>query len=135
MSGEDLRPDPVFDKLGRFTPDASGLDRDEWLFQAGRASVPAPRAWKWLAALLAATQLLTIAGWLGLRQSRQPELVPAATASPAPESPTDPYRAEPDSIGSLARSFDPDNPPPLPRLEGPVPPEAVLTAGSRAEIQ
>jgi hypothetical protein len=135
MSGEDLKPDPVFDKLGRFTPVGSGIDRDEWLYQAGRASVRAPRAWKWVAALLAASQSLTIAGWIGLRQSREPEPVPAATPSPAPVSPNVPYLADPDSIGSLARSFDPDTPPPLPRSDGPVPPEAVLTAGSRAEIQ
>ena len=41
---EDVKPDPVFDKLGRFTSDASGINRDDWLFAAGRASCWDPEA-------------------------------------------------------------------------------------------
>jgi hypothetical protein len=49
------------ERLGCFTPDASGLDRDALLFDAGRASVRPNRGWRLLAGALAASQLLTLA--------------------------------------------------------------------------
>jgi hypothetical protein len=136
MSGEDLRPDPVFDKLGRFTPDPSGIDRDEWLFQAGRASVRTSRAWKWLAGLLATMQALTVAAWVGYREppSPSPVVSPPPAAKPAP--PVDePYDPAPGSIAWITRRFDSDLPPPPPGSDNPASPNAVLTAGSRGEIQ
>lgn len=52
--------EPLEERLSRFTPDATGLNRDALLFAAGRASVrPSPR-WQALAAVLAASQLLTL---------------------------------------------------------------------------
>ena len=48
------------ERLSRFTPDGSGLDRDALLFAAGRASVRPGRRWKAIAATLAASQLLTL---------------------------------------------------------------------------
>ena len=47
--------------LSRFTPDKSGLDRDALLFAAGRASRRRHLAWPSLAALLATSQVLTLA--------------------------------------------------------------------------
>ena len=53
-------PDPLTDRLGRFTPEAGSIDRDAILFAAGRASVRPQRNWKALAGLLALTQALTL---------------------------------------------------------------------------
>jgi hypothetical protein len=52
--------EPLAERLSRFTPDGSGLDRDALLFAAGRASVRPNRRWQTLAAVLAASQLLTL---------------------------------------------------------------------------
>ena len=41
------------ERLGRFTPDGSGIDRDALLFAAGRASVKPDRRWQSVAGLLA----------------------------------------------------------------------------------
>lgn len=54
--------EPFAERLSRFTPDAAGLDRDGLLFEAGRASVRPPWRWQGLAAVLAASQLVTL--WL-----------------------------------------------------------------------
>jgi len=72
--------DPVAETLSRFTPDASGLDRDALLFAAGRASVRPPRRWAVLAGALAASQLVTLA--LLLLQSAR--TVPPTPPAPAP---------------------------------------------------
>lgn len=47
------------ERLSRFTPDSSGLDREALLFAAGRASVRPQRRWQLLAGMLAACWLLT----------------------------------------------------------------------------
>ncbi len=52
--------DSLAERLSRFTPDASGLDRDALLFAAGRASARPPRRWQMLAGALAACQLATL---------------------------------------------------------------------------
>lgn len=52
--------EPLAERLSRFTPDGSGLDRDAVLFAAGRASVRPNRRWKALVAVLAASQILTL---------------------------------------------------------------------------
>lgn len=53
--------DSLIRLLGRFTPDASGLDRDALLFAAGRASARTAGRWKVLAAALLVAELLTVA--------------------------------------------------------------------------
>jgi hypothetical protein len=53
--------EPFLERLSRFTPDTGGLDRDALLFAAGRASARPGRGWKTLAAVLAATQALSLA--------------------------------------------------------------------------
>ena len=52
--------EPFAERLSRFTPDGSGLDRDALLFAAGRASVRHNRRWRVVAGGLAASQLLTL---------------------------------------------------------------------------
>lgn len=85
-------PDPLADRLSRFTPDAGGLDRDGLLFAAGCASARPNRAWKALAALLAVAQALSLV-LLWPRPVPPPDgpaaLPPAEVAPPpsAPESP------------------------------------------------
>jgi hypothetical protein len=49
------------ERLSRFTPDATGLDRDMVLFAAGRASVRPNRGWIVAASSLAVCQVLTLA--------------------------------------------------------------------------
>lgn len=54
-------PESLAERLSRFTPDGSGLDRDALLFAAGQASVRRPaRTWGVLVGALAASQLLTL---------------------------------------------------------------------------
>jgi hypothetical protein len=48
------------DRLSRFTPDATGLDRDRLLFEAGRAAARPNRRWRAVCAALSASQLLTL---------------------------------------------------------------------------
>jgi hypothetical protein len=83
--------DSFTQKLSRFTPDASGLDRAALLFAAGRASARPNRPWIALAGTLAAAQVLTLVLlWpRTLPPSGTPELVdtaPPVKAEPvAPE--------------------------------------------------
>jgi hypothetical protein len=49
------------ERLSKFTPDASGLDRDALLFAAGRVSARPGRRWRALCAALTASQLVTLA--------------------------------------------------------------------------
>jgi hypothetical protein len=50
----------IVERLSKFTPDASGLDRDALLFAAGRNSVRPNHGWVTMASVLAATQALSL---------------------------------------------------------------------------
>jgi hypothetical protein len=52
--------EPLAERLSAFTPDASALNRDALLFAAGRASARPSRRWQILAAVLAASQVITL---------------------------------------------------------------------------
>lgn len=67
--------EPLAERLSRFTPEAAGLDRDALLFAAGRASVHPGHRWQALAAVLAASQLLTLV-WLWPRTPSSPSETP-----------------------------------------------------------
>ena len=69
--------DSLVERLKQFTPDASGMDRDTLLFQAGRASVRPGRSWQAVAAALALCQLMTLA-LLAPRQLPAPRERPVA---------------------------------------------------------
>jgi hypothetical protein len=71
--------EPLIEQLKQLTPDGAGLDRDELLFAAGRASARPPRRWQALAGLLAACQLATL---LWLRPGTTP---PPPPSEPPPE--------------------------------------------------
>src|SRR5262245_13822395 len=102
------RPDPMTDRLSRFTPTAPGLDRDAILFAAGRRSARGSWLWKALAGLLAATQVLTLLALWPRPQPAGTSVSPPAMVAPA---------AEP-------------APPPPPTSS----PGDVLTAGSRPDV-
>lgn len=58
---EDLSRDPLVRKLSQFTPSMAGVNRDDLLFAAGRASAPRSGKWMVLAGILGASQTLTLA--------------------------------------------------------------------------
>jgi hypothetical protein len=104
----------ISERLSKFTPDDSHLDRAALFFAAGRASVRPSRRWPALAAALAAAQVLTLAlFWL-----RPPSLpAPGPQPGPSPQTSTQPPRpAEPSELGVLTqcmlRSDAADLPPP-----------------------
>jgi hypothetical protein len=87
--------EPFLERLSRFTPDAGGLDRDRLLFAAGHASARPNRAWIALAAVLAATQVLTLALWWS-----RPEPPVAQAPAPSAPVPAPPVSVEPASSDS-----------------------------------
>ncbi len=52
--------EPLAERLSRFTPNATDLNRDALLFAAGRASMRPSRVWPALAGALAVAQLVTL---------------------------------------------------------------------------
>jgi hypothetical protein len=72
------RPDPVTDRLARFTPNAAGLDRDALLFAAGRQSARGSRLWPAAVALLAISQVITLV----MLWPRPVEPAPAGSVAP-----------------------------------------------------
>jgi hypothetical protein len=55
--------EPLAEHLSRFTPDATGLDRDALVFAAGRVSARPSRLWQCLVGALTLSQVLTLV-WL-----------------------------------------------------------------------
>ncbi len=93
----------VIGKLESFTPTLP--DRDAILFAAGRASAKPSPVWKRLAAVLATTQVLTLALWLNSRLSPPAEVSapPSAEPTTAAETLPEPY-FDPSSIYALSRN-------------------------------
>jgi hypothetical protein len=92
-----MSDDPLIRRLSRFTPDSAGLDRDAFLFAAGRASARPNRRWMALTGALAASQVITLGLflWAGPMQApgplgtRQFSLSPHDVAwSGSPKTPT-----------------------------------------------
>lgn len=99
-----MNPDPVFDKLTRFTPTASDLNRDAILFAAGRASARS-RRWPVIAGVLAVTQAIMLGLLLLPASPKQPPVAnaPLQDSRPAVEQPPD-YGRE----GIIQARSDPD---------------------------
>src|SRR5262245_4343901 len=108
-------PGDVSERLSRFTPDDSGLDRAALFFAAGRASVRPQRRWPALAGVLAVSQVLTLALFL-LRPATPP--APLARTSSGPEAAVQPRPAGEAELGALNqrmfRSSAEDLPPAVP---------------------
>ena len=82
------------ERLSRFTPDASGLDRDALLFAAGRNSVRPHRGWVTVTSLLAATQALSLVLlWPRPNPSASPSTMSIATA-PIPQRALEPHSSQ-----------------------------------------
>ena len=118
------------ERLSRFTPDGSGLDRDMLLFAAGRASVRSGRRWKAVAAVLAASQLLML-GLLWPRTSAVPLTPPTAPIVVAPLSPAPMSEDSQSSWAMRGRLLNDqgDLPPPA-ALDNLVPDDPPLRASS-----
>jgi hypothetical protein len=100
--------DAIIERLSRFTPDASGLDRDALLFAAGRASSHTNSRWRVLACVLLMTQVGTFGALWRLRMIPVSELTthalppPTAIESAPPPVPAPPV-AEPARLAHLRR--------------------------------
>jgi hypothetical protein len=124
--------EPLTDRLSRFTPDATGLDRDALLFAAGRASARPNHGWATVAVALAACQLLTL---VMLWPRSTPSGTVLATAHRAAEAlprptPPPPDAAEPWSLHRLTREAEAGDLPPPSAADSLVPGDPPLHAFS-----
>lgn len=71
------------ERLSRFTPDATGLDRDALLFAAGRASVRPNRRWPALAGVLALSQVVSLVCLWPQSPSSPPSEAPVIARKPS----------------------------------------------------
>ena len=136
----ELNGDPLAEKLGRFTPDTTGFDRDALLFQSGRASVRPNRFWPALAGMLLLTQAATLSYFLTrLPQSTVPIVVVAPHAEPskieenavrssASEEPREWSYHRPAMTGNI------DDLPKVPAFEYATVPDRVLTVRSLSSV-
>jgi hypothetical protein len=107
-----LTPDPTLARLARFSPAPPALDRDELLFQAGRASARPGRAWKSAVAVLVVAQVTTLALWLGSPSHPAPVPGPETVRTPTPSSaPASDHPLDASSYAALVR-WDGDSLPP-----------------------
>jgi hypothetical protein len=125
-------PNDVINTLARFTP-AAGLNRDELLFRAGRASAPSARWWKRATAALAVAQAVTLALWLRPPEPQPVAAPPAVVPAPPDVEPMPPL--PPSSYLVLSHAWESDNALPVPAApassERPAKP---LTAGWRGRL-
>jgi hypothetical protein len=112
------------ERLSRFTPDGTGLDRDALLYAAGRASARPNRRWLGLCGTLAATQLLMLGMlyWPPTTLPSMPNAVPMIADHAAPA-----LASEEPSLWSLrdrefATESDPLRPVPIPNPVADEPP-------------
>jgi hypothetical protein len=137
----EVTPDPVFDKLARFTPSVSSLDAAEVLFRAGQASAPTPWCWK----IAVVGSVLVIAALLGERLANNsntnsdswdgvPVIVVVPVPIPPPNPSPSPIPSEPESpwrLGAFLHTTDPDDLPKSPVLAGLSSADPPLTPRSR----
>jgi hypothetical protein len=114
-------PEPILERLSRFSPDGSGLDRDALLFAAGRVSAGRRRGWAIAAGTLSVSQLVTLAllwsrGLAPAVPPHQAVSVPAAAKSAVAESMPSPRDTEEWVLvrRQLLASKNDDLPPPAP---------------------
>ena len=125
------RPDPVTDRLARFTPSAAGLDRDALLFAAGRRSARTSRLWPLATALLVVSQAATLFA-LWPRETVNGPVIPASppAVAPAPSEFTLPPASPEPDVWSAGSRFDVLQGPPPVRAGEFVSAGPPLTAGS-----
>jgi hypothetical protein len=131
--------EPLAEHLSRFTPDATGLNRDALLFAAGRASARGNRRWQALVGALALSQVLTLVCLWPRTPPSPPSSAPLVVESPAPallpeKSVPDPPPKETLRAGMLSMDFERPEPiddepmvPPSPPLRAfGTPPASIL---------
>jgi hypothetical protein len=127
------------ERLSRFTPDSSRLDRDALFFAAGRASARPVRAWAALAGALAASQLLMLV-LLWPSRPLPPRLIDPIATKQFTE-PPGPVERDPMEMGMLARSMlqqsesDLPREMPVPSLIANDPPLRAFSATEMANVQ
>ena len=124
MPENEMSPDPVFDKLARFSPSAGGLGRDAILFAAGRASARSRRLWPAIAGVLAVTQTITLALLL---MPPSPREIPTNNQTPAASPPAVELQPEYQNDGAIQVWTDPDRWPQEAPVADPAPPAPVWT--------
>jgi hypothetical protein len=136
---EELTHDPLLGKLVRFTPHCAGVDRDELLFAAGRASAPKAHKWKLALAVLAICQVGTLAAWFaGVTVQKAPSIPlvkPAEQQKEVPDLPAP--SAAPDPAGSyveIVRQWEHDGFPPPSSIADPMPSGPVLSIATGQRI-
>ena len=144
----DLKPDPVHDKLARFTPNPAFPDPAEVLFFAGRASARTSWGWKATVVGLLFANVVQV-GILLFREAKHAwastpgleqidpvvNVGPMATPTSEPRlSPGEADSASPWSFGVLHRVSDPNDLPQAQAVEGLSSGDPPLTPRSRGEI-
>jgi len=135
----ELTPDPVYDKLVRFTPSAAGLDLGEIMFRAGVASARTPRFWKAVAAGLGIA-LGVLLGERFLNQRNDSEeaapvvlVIPVPVFTPEPAAtPNDSETESPWRLGALLHAADANDLPHLAEAIELLPADPPLTPRSRS---
>jgi hypothetical protein len=126
-----MMPDPVFDKLAKFTPDAAAVNPAELLFAAGRASARTPWGWKTAVAGLILTNLVCVSLLVFHSPEAPPEVhtVPAVVTQPEPPStvPVAPQTDDPWTYHTLISVSDPERFPKIDIGADPMPTERPLT--------
>jgi hypothetical protein len=137
----EMNVDPLAQKLARFTPDGSGLDRDALIFQAGRASVRPRPIWPIAVVLLTIAQSLTLYLYLTKPTMLEtPFAVAPHSVEPQPRdeiSPAVPAISDDPRLWSHRRAILVGNIDDLPRIfpdDDLIAPEPVWTVGSVASI-
>ncbi len=132
---EDLNRDPLLGKMARMRPTTAGIDRDEMLFAAGRASAPRTSGWKLAFALLALSQAVTLTLWLAGSHAERPAAITAQPEGPVAPSSSAVEPMSPESYGGLVSRWHGEELPPSPPVGDPFPPHPVLSvAGSRGML-
>ncbi len=134
---EDLSRDPLVQKLARFTPASSTVDRDAMLFAAGRASGSGAGKWKVVASVLAMTQAVMFVVWFASPHLDRPPVDSHLAVADQPlENPilsisSDHQAPSAESYGSLMRHLDRDGLPMPELVADNLPEQPVLSADLR----
>jgi hypothetical protein len=134
---EDLSRDPLVQKLSRFTPASSTVDRDAMLFAAGKASRSGAGKWKVVASVLALTQTALLVLWFAGPRLDSSQMESRSTVADQPtEHPilrvsSDNQAPSAESYGSLMRHLDRDGLPMPELVADTMPAQPVLSADLR----
>lgn len=127
MSNQHLVDESVVATLTRLSPTKPGFDRDQLLFEAGRASARTPVGWKIAVVALAVSQLLMLGYFLRPDLVQETAVPPQPAADPLPALPTEQPIPEPIDP-------KPETPSATPTEDGPNYPAESLPPNSIARL-